>query len=280
MVDRIRNSWELVKASAGVLQADKELIVFPIVSSLALLLVTATFAIPFLLSSLFDSIIAGQSQFVGYIVLFVFYLVQYFVIIFSNTALVGAAMIRLEGGDPTLADGFQIAWARVGNIFGYSLLSATVGMILRILSERDGFLSRIAASIFGLAWSLATFLVVPVLVIENVGPIEAVKRSGSLLRETWGEQIVGNFSISVISTLITVVVVFLNVVFVIAALAADLFAIAILVVALSVIGLIILNLITSTLTGIYTAAVYRYAAGNASGDFFPEDLVTNAFRRR
>ena len=130
MMDRIRNSWELVKASAGVLQADKELIVFPVVSSLALLLVTATFAIPFLLSSLFDSIIAGESRVLGFIVPFAFYLVQYFVIIFSNTALVGAAMIRLEGGDPTLADGFRIAWERVGNIFGYALVSATVGMIL------------------------------------------------------------------------------------------------------------------------------------------------------
>jgi hypothetical protein len=160
------------------------------------------------------------------------------------------------------------------------LVSATVGLILRILSERSNRLARFAASIFGLAWNLATFLVVPVLVIENVGPIEAIKRSAALLRETWGEQIVGNFSISVISTLITVVVVFLNVVIVIAALAVDLLPVAILVVALSIIGLIILSLITSTLTGIYTAAVYRYAAGNSSGDFFREDLVTNAFRRR
>ncbi len=280
MFDRIRDSWELVKASANVLQADKELIVFPIVSSLALLFVTATFALPFMLSGLFDSFMAGETRVFGFVVLFVFYLVQYFVIIFSNTALVGAAMIRLDGGDPTLSDGFQIAWERVSTILGYAAISATVGVILRSLSNRDSWLSRIAASVVGLAWNLATFLVVPVLVIENVGPIEALKRSAYLLKETWGEQIIGNFSIGLISGLITFIVILFNIVFAVLAISLDLVALAILVVAMSVIGLIILSLITSTLTGIYTAAVYRHAAGNPTGNFFREDLVVNAFRRK
>ena len=102
-------------------------------------------------------------------------------IFFCNTALVGAALIRLRGGDPTVADGFRIAASRVGPILGYALIAATVGMVLRAISERSGFLGRLVVSLVGFAWNLATFLVVPVLVVEDVGPIEAVQRSASYL---------------------------------------------------------------------------------------------------
>ncbi len=280
MFARISNSWELVKASAEVLMADKELIIYPIVSSIALLLVSVSFAVPIFLSNALDSILAGQAQVFGFLVLFAFYLVQYFVIIFSNTALVGATMIRLDGGDPTLADGFRIAWERIGTIFGYALLSATVGMILRWLSERNNVLSRIAASFVGLAWNLATFLAVPILVVEDVGPLEAVKRSAGLLKRTWGEQIVGNFSISLVFGLITFAVILLDILVVAVAVSANMIWLIVAVVVLSVLFFMGLSLLSSTLSGIYTAAVYQYAMGGTSSDFFSKELVTNAFRQK
>ena len=181
----LSRSWNLVKASWNVLQDDKELVVFPIVSAIALILVTIAFAVPgFFLYA------AGGNEVLGYVLLFLFYLVQYTVITFANAALVGAAMMRLRGQNPTLGDGFQIAFSRFGAIVGYALIAATVGMILQAISER-GTLGNIVRSILGTAWNLITYLVVPVLVVENVGPIEAVKRSALYLRRTWGEQVVG-----------------------------------------------------------------------------------------
>ena len=111
MFERLSNSWELVKASAAVLRADKELLVFPIVSAVLSLLVLITFAVPAVLAGLFDETVLAESGFpvAGYVVGFCFYVVQYFVIFFCNTALVGAALIRLRGGDPTVGDGFRIA---------------------------------------------------------------------------------------------------------------------------------------------------------------------------
>src|SRR5690242_7678997 len=103
MFTRLSNSWELFKASLRVLAADKELVVFPIISTIGLIVVTLTFAAPIFLSRLFDGIfLGGQVQVLGFIVLFLFYVVQYTVIFFANTALVGAALIRLRGGDPTV----------------------------------------------------------------------------------------------------------------------------------------------------------------------------------
>jgi hypothetical protein len=278
MFSKVKNSWELIKASFGVLRADKELVIFPIVSAIGVLIVTASFALPMVAAGLFDSLFEGRAQVFGFIVGFLFYIVQYFVIIFANTALVGAALIRLRGGDPTVGDGFRIAWQRVGTILGYALVSATVGMILRWLSERGKVLGRIASSIAGLAWNLATYLVVPVLVVEDVGPIEAVKRSASLLKKTWGEQIAGNFGVGVISGLAVLVVILLGIpVFILAAMTESI-ALMVLVGLVFVLILVLLGLVSSTLNGIYVAAVYRYAAEGEASGFFSEDMVKGAFK--
>ena len=278
MVAKIRNSWTMIKASAGVLHADKELIVFPIVSAIGVLIVTASFALPMLMAGFFDALFDGQAQVLGFVVGFLFYIVQYFVIIFANSALVGAAMIRLRGGDPTVGDGVRIAMQHIGPILGYALVSATVGMILRWLSERGKLVGKIVSSIAGMAWNLATYLVVPVLVIEDVGPLEAVKRSATLLKKTWGEQIVGNFGIGAIFGLLFFVLILLAVpVFVLVAMTESI-ALMVLVGLVFVLALVFLGLINSTLNGIYIAAVYRYAAEGEASGFFDEEMVKGAFK--
>ena len=122
MFAKLQNSWTLVKASVAVLRADKELIIFPIVSSLGLFLVSVAFFAPMLVAGFFDSMFEGDLQIFGLVIGFAFYVVQYSVIIFANSALIGAATIRLEGGDPTVADGFRIATKHLGSILGYALL--------------------------------------------------------------------------------------------------------------------------------------------------------------
>jgi hypothetical protein len=278
MFEKIGNSWALLKASFAVLRADKELVVFPIVSTVAVLVVTASFALPMLFAGFLDSLMEGETQIVGYIVCFAFYVVQYFVIIFANSALVGAALIRLRGGDPTVGDGFRIAMERIGTILAYALVSATVGMILRFISERGKTVGRIVSSIVGMAWNLATYLAVPVLVVEGVGPLEAVKRSASYLKKTWGEQIVGNFSVGVIFGLITLLLILIGIpvfYFVITSKSIALIAITAVV---FVLAFVVLGLINSTLNGIYVAAVYRYAVEGDTGGFFDEEMVQGAFK--
>ena len=268
----LSRSWNLVKAAWSVLQDDKELVVFPIASAIALILVTLAFAVPgFFLYA------AGGNEVLGYVLLFVFYLVQYTVITFANAALVGAAMMRLCGQNPTLSDGVQIAFSHFGAIVGYALIAATVGMILQALSER-GTLGNIVRSILGTAWSLITYLVVPVLVVENVGPIEAVKRSALYLRRTWGEQVVGGAGMGLVFFLLFLLVTALAVAGVVLGVTLNVPVLIIAFVGLGVLAYLVLALLSSTLGGIYSAAVYRYAAeGRTSKQFAPE-LIQNAFR--
>jgi len=280
MFDRIKNSWELVKASAAVLRADKELIIFPLVSAIVMIFVSITFFVPAIFAGFFDEVFVGGNKILGTVVGFLFYLVQYLVIFFFNSALIGAALIRLRGGDPTVGDGFRIAWKHLGSILGYAFIAATVGMILRWISERAGPLGQIVIGIIGLAWDIATYLVVPVLVVEDVGPVDAIKRSGGLLRQTWGEQIVGSVGISLIFGLIFLVVILAGVPLIVLAISAESVALVIAAVAVLVLVIIFLALISSALSGIYTAAVYQYAMTGKTCGFFRQDLVESTFRQK
>jgi hypothetical protein len=193
--------------------------------------------------------------------------------------LVGAAMIRLDGGDPTLGDGLRIAFSRLPKIIVYAVIAATVGMILRWISERAGIVGQIVGGIIGFAWSVATFLVVPVLVVENVGPFEAIKRSTGYLKRTWGEQIIGNVGIGLVFGVLIMLVIFAG-----GALAFFLFQASVMLGLIGVVALIllvgVLALIGSALGGIFTASVYRYATKGDGGSMFNNEVLAAAFRQK
>src|SRR5215218_1967565 len=196
-------SWELVKQSFNVLKSDRELLLFPFISMFGVFLVTLVFSIPLFFSGILNNLSEGSSgsngnAVLGVVLLFAFYFVTYTVILYSNVALVGAAMIRMRGGDPTISDGIKVANSRISKIIAYAGISATVGVVLSMLRDNDNIVGRIVAGIISFAWNVVTFLVVPVLVIEDIGPIDAIKRSGMLLRKTWGEQIVANGGIGLV----------------------------------------------------------------------------------
>ena len=293
MFSRYTSSWELLKASASVLRSDKQLLVFPLVSAVASLFVTATFFIPAAMYAYTHHMFTKAAldappqthevgsqlhSVMGYVFMFMFYLAQYLVIFFANTALVGAALIRLRGGKPTVRDGFQLAMSHLGAIAGYALLSATVGMVIRSLSERLGFIGRMVMGFFGMAWNIATFLVAPVLIMENVGPTEGVKRSAALLKRTWGEQIIGGAGLNAAFGLIFLLVIGLFVPLFIGAASMESLPLALTLGVVFILTLTTLCLIQAALSGIYTAAVYLYASEGFTGGMFDPEMIRRAFR--
>lgn len=277
MFDRISRSWTLVKASAAVLRSDKELLLLPIISAFATLLVGATFLVPVFGLRLFEG---GQIGVLGAVVGFLFYLCQYFVIFFFNTALVGAAMIRLEGGDPTVADGLRIARSKIGAILGYAAIAATVGLVLQMISEKSGVIGKIVVSLVGMAWTLASFLVVPILVSRDIGPIDAVKESIELLKRTWGENVAGNVGIGLVFGLLTAFVVIVSIALVIGAGLAGGATLAIIVAVIAALCIALMAVIQAALSGIYSAAVYRYAVDGIAPGGFESGAMQAAFRQK
>ena len=273
MLEKFSRSWTLVKASADVLRSDKELLVFPLLSGLAAMLVVATFIVPVFALRIFESGIGVGGAIFG----FVFYLCQYFVIFFFNAALVGAAIIRLEGGDPTLADGFNAAKSRLGPILGYAAIAATVGMLLQALkNKQSNFLVRLIGSGLGVAWTLSTFLVVPVLVQQNIGPIDAIKESVKLLKRTWGENAIGNVGLGLAFGLMMfgVIIVGLLLAFVSAQVSG---ALAITIIVITVLAAVALGVVQSALSAIYSAALYRFATVGEAPQGFEAIGLQSAF---
>ena len=279
---KFARSWALAKASMAVLRSDKELLVFPLVSTAAALIVAATFILPMFGLGLFRDIQAegGGMPAMFYPWLFCFYLVQYFVIFFFNTALVGAAMIRLDGGDPTVSDGLRIARSKWTTILGYAAIAATVGLVLRALEQRAGIVGRIVIGLVGVAWTVATYLTVPVLVARDVGPIEAVKESASLLKATWGENIIGNGGIGLVFAIANVVLVLVCGALVVFLASQQLVALAAIVAALAVLAVMLMALVQAALSGIYSAALYRFAVHGDAASGFDGVVLRDAFQRK
>lgn len=282
MFQRLSRSWSLVKASASVLRQDKELLVFPILSLVSLGLVLAAFAVPTIALGILEGFRAPGHALgpAHYVLAFLFYFSQYFVIFFFNSALVGAAMMRLDGKEPTVSDGLRIATARIGSIAGYALVAATVGMALRIIQERVGFVGKIVVAILGAGWSIATFLVVPVLVSRDIGPIDAVKESASLLRKTWGENLIGQAGIATAFGLIFFLVIVAGVVLVFGAVATHSIAMIVVALVVTVLAIGITALVQAALSGIYEAALYRYAVNGAQTPGFDSSALQLAFASR
>ena len=280
MFERFSRSWQLIKASASVLSQDKELLVFPAVSAVSAFIVGACFVLPMIGLGGFDrldQVGEGGASIGIYLWAFAFYVSQYFVIFFFNAALVGAAMIRLEGGDPTVADGFRIAFGRIGPILGYAAIAATVGMVLRAIQERAGFIGKWIAGLLGVAWTVASYMVVPILVTRDVGPLDAVKESAQMLRRTWGENVIGQGGLGVVFGLIQVLIILLGIALFVGAVATKSVTLMTLT-GVGVVGVVVLvALVQTALSGIYAAALYRHASGQPVSVGFNPQLLQSAF---
>ncbi len=193
---RLGNGWNLGMTSLRTIKENPKLLAFPLLSGAALVAVCLTFlgGFAFFFGFDFDQWVdQAFGEYLGYAVLFGFYLVCYFVIVFFNVGLVFCAKRIFEGEEVRFREGLEFAGSRVVTIINWAVLAATVGVVLKILEERLGWIGHIISGIVGIVWSIATFFVIPIIAYEDVSPIEAVKRSGKMMRAKWGEALGANF---------------------------------------------------------------------------------------
>ena len=278
---KFSRSWELVKQSFAILRSDKQLMLFPVLSAVACLIVTAIIAtggamvmLPAMTSTAASGEHFNPNQSPAFLLgIFSLYVANYFVIVFFNVALVGVANSRLMGGTWTVRDGLELAWARKATIFQWALAAATVGVILRTLEERMGLIGRIVMRVIGIAWTLACYFVVPVLAFEGLTPVAAFKRSSKLFRDTWGEKVIGGFSLSLISLLLALPGIGLWIV----AIALGGVNGMIFGAALMILYFLMLSVFMSAVQGIFNAALYRYACFKQVPPAFSQDLIASAW---
>jgi hypothetical protein len=284
-LDRFLRSCRLAKASWDVLRADSELLVLPILSILATVAAMFVFVISMRAAGITlpnkqdDMLQAMQANPALFAWFFIAYLLVIFIGLFFNTALVGAALDRLEGGNPTVASALALAGQRMGPIFCYAMVSATVGFLMGMVVERiGGLVGRLVGRGIGFAWTVVTFFVVPILAAEGGDPITAIGESTALLRKTWGESLIGNVGISLAMSAIAAITLIFGLLSGFAAsqqgypeLIAPIFM-------STVFLLLVSGLLGLALRGIYVAAVYHYAVTGKPPWRFTRDTLEAAFR--
>ena len=269
---KFERTWELMSASWNVLRKDKEILLFPVLSGIALIFVMVSFAVPLLMIGDFKQMAASGTDSEPWIALFLFYFSNYLVIIFFNTAIVACATIRMSGGDPVVSDGLRAASNRLSAIFGWAAISATVGMILRMIENRSSFIGRIVAGLLGMAWSITSYLVIPVLVNENKSPIAAYQESVRLLKKTWGEELIGNFSFGLVFFVLSLPAIIL----VLAGVLMGNGVLTLIFIVLALLYGVLLSVIQSALQGIFQAALYQYAQKGTVAPGFDQNLLKSA----
>jgi len=280
MFDRLSRSWTLVRQSWDLLLEDKKLMLFPVASGLASTITVASFVTPAIVSISRH----GEQQFEvppsWYALAFAAYMLLFFVTFYFNAAIMCCTAMRLDGQTPTLRDGLRGANARALDLLAWSALAATVGVILRTIESRLGFIGRLIAGLIGAAWSAVAYFVVPVVAAERVGAGDAVRRSTELLKRSWGESLAANVGTSIafrwLSLLGVVPIVALLVI------GAKLEAPAIMAggFLLAIFYWLFLAVVSSAIASIYHVVLYRYASTGLPPRGFDPSLLSSQFRTR
>jgi hypothetical protein len=290
MFDRISRSWELTRQSWQVLRADKHLMVFPLISAICITIVSVSMFIPAaLMVGLFSGEhapknaqdIDGGTRAIFFGMMFLLYFFTFSIGTFFNAALIACAMNRFNGEDSSAKAGLAVAVKRLPQILAWALVNATVGVLLQMLKERAGWIGRIVLGFVGMAWAVATFFVTPVLVVEGVGPIKAVKRSMEVLKKTWGESLVSQVGVGAAMGLIAfgTLMVFVGVGLGLTFATGSPWPIAVLG-PLGLLAMMLVVLVGSTLKMILVAACYRYAATGMVPEQFDGGTLRGMFGQK
>ena len=277
----LSRSWDFSKMSYRLIGQHKHLLIFPLVSTMAALIVSLSFALPMWQTGqlaewleLMGDESTARGDVMMYVMAFLFYFCNYFTIVFFNTGLVACVMRIMNGEEAPVSYGMGMAFKRMPQILGWALVSAVVGVLLKAIENSNKKAGLFISSLFGAAWTAVTYFVVPVVVVDGVGPIEAFKRSMSTLKSTWGTALAGNFSMGFLAFLVMLPIIL------------GMFALGWLMISMqSMVGLIIVGVVgvvlmvmATAVTGAADMIFKTYLYAYATGKSIPAEVDTGCFR--
>jgi len=281
-------SWELTKLTFDVINKDRELIGFALLSFIFSLLFSVAMIFPTVFTTLMEEGFERESlKFFEYLMIFLTYFGLAFIATFFNVCVVYTTKVRFEGGNATFGESIKFAMSRIGVIVQWSLLSASVGLVLRLLQNLASRLGRggqlvanIIISLIGMAWSIVTIFVVPVLVYEGLSPLDAIKKSIQVIKKTWGESLIKSLGLGLVQFLVF---------FAIAAFCVGLGYLLTLAfqeigmlvaIGLGVVLLFLTGLVFGVANTVFNTALYIYANQGKIVSGFNEEVVKSAFKPR
>lgn len=286
---KLRASYLLATEGFELLKKDKHILLFPVFSALACV---ALFLIPCLLywfsDGAFDLKEAESASYkissTGYAVILVFYLVLFFVTTYFQAGLMAVVHARINGRGMTFQEGMSVAKTHAEKIFLWSLVSATVGVVLGFISDRSKWFGKIISFFLRASWGIATFFIVPVLILEEGNISDSIKSSAETFKKTWGETIFVNFGTGLFFVLIAFLGLFISgslmaldfVVF------PEIIAIPIFLILLTVLifFLIGIAIVSSAINSVFRVVLYEYAKSGHIADTFAPELILGALKKK
>ena len=271
LFSRLGNGWTIAMSSLEVLRNNKSLILLPILSGISMTLILGSFVLVLFLSGgadVFEQFFDRYGQAPAIALLFLFYLVNYFIVVFFNMALIHCTKRYLEGGEVNIQEGIQFSMSKLGAILSWAVVAATVGTILKVVQDNLGSIGKIIIALIGMAWSIFTFFVVPVIAYENVGPFQAIARSKDIVRQKWGEGLGAGFSFGLVYLLgmVCILVVF----------AIGFFIHPLVGVGLGVLAFLLFSAMMSAARTIFISAIYHNVTGDIQSHV-DQQLVDSLF---
>ncbi|HIH43309.1 TPA: hypothetical protein HA246_06730 [Candidatus Woesearchaeota archaeon] len=283
MANVFTRSWEITKLSFNIIKQDKELLLFPVLASI--------FSLIFIIAILFPTIIlaflnaSGNYQYglFEYIILFITYFGLSFIATFFNVGVVYIVKTRLDGGNATFGESIKFAFTKIHLIFAWSVLSATIGLIFRVIeniAERGGKLGEIIAviitSVLGMVWGIITIFVIPAMVYHDLGPIDAIKKSIETLKKTWGESLIRSYGLGLIMFIFVLLGIIITVVLMFLTSNLGIYA-PIIIIALSIIYFVAIFLVFGVANTIFNTALFVYADTGKIPAGYDEEIMRNSF---
>ncbi|MXX42710.1 MAG: hypothetical protein F4Z53_06680 [Acidimicrobiales bacterium] len=274
---RFANTWRLTKNSWSLLKQDRELLWLPVLGMLTILAIVAAAAVVGFVTGSFDASGGAESVEGSAVVLgLVFAFVATATVVYFEGALVAGAHERMTGGDPTVRSAMSKAASRLPSLLGWALITMTVGLVLRFLRERLGWLGQMLTFLAEAAWGVATYLVVPAIIIDDFRSFASVKHSMSLVRRTWGENLIAQAGFGLLGFVIALPIILVAVLIATLVPGIGLY----IGIAVGVIGVLAVSVVVSALSLYFKTALYEYATDGVAHGGFDIDEMEASFRSK
>lgn len=283
-VGRFRAGWILFTESWRYLQADKEIVLIPLITGiLNLLLFGLLFTAAFFLVLNGTLAIAEEGEAVTageYVFYFLIYVVSAFTLALSQAGVAHTVYTRAHGGNATLSESLKVAFSHSGQLLLWSAITSTVGLILRTLAERSKLLGRFVIALIGLAWSILTYFVVPAIILDKKSAPAAIGHSVSVIRRTWGEAAVSNISMGLVFAVMYLLIIISGVGLLVVAFGTGSGLLSLLVVAFLFLLIMVVALVQSALESVIRTLLYVYASEGVQPPNFNPELLQKMLQRQ
>ena len=283
-VGRLKASWLLFKEAWRFLKADTEMLWIPLITAVLNLLLFGTLIAGFGLLIMGGDITLSQegepSSTIELVFLFLCYVIGAFTFALSQAAITNTVYTRVHNGDATLLDSLRAAFSHWFSLLLWSIITSTVGLVLRVIAERSRLGIIIVAAVLGVAWSVLTYFVVPAMVIDKKSAFASIGTSARVFKMTWGETIVSNIGLGLALLVIHLGAIFsvLSLSFLCFAVGLELLVIPILII--YALFIVIMVLIQASLEGVLKTLLYVYAAEGVIPPNFDRELLEKMLARK